>query len=108
VDVFVLCSRTEIQPLSVMEAMAAGKPVIASRVGGMASLVADGRTGILFESDDAEALATAMRRLALNPSLAASMGREGATSAEREFDVKAMVRAYEALYLKLLGERAGR
>jgi glycosyltransferase involved in cell wall biosynthesis len=108
VDVFVLCSRTEVQPLSVMEAMAAGRPVIASRVGGMASLVDDGRTGILFESGDADALAAAMQRLALDPSLAASMGREGATRAEREFDIEAMARAYEGLYLKLLGERERR
>jgi len=104
VDVFVLCSRTEVQPLSVMEAMAAGRPVIASRVGGLASLVVDGHTGILFESDDADALATAMRRLALDPSLATAMGLEGAARAEREFDVKAMARAYEALYAELLGK----
>jgi glycosyltransferase involved in cell wall biosynthesis len=105
VDVFVLCSRTEVQPLSVMEAMAAGRPVIASRVGGMGSLVLDGRTGLLFESDDAQALATAMRRLALDPSLTASMGRESAAKAEREFGIETMTRSYEALYSELLQRR---
>jgi len=108
VDVFVLCSRTEVQPLSVMEAMAAGKPVIASRVGGVGALVRDGQSGILFDSDDAEALAMAMRRLALDSSLAESMGRAGAARAEREFDVAVMARSYEALYAKLLAQRAHR
>ncbi len=64
-------------PTVAMEAMAAGKPVIASRIGGLPEIVADGDTGILVPPDDAGALRAAMARLIADPALAAAMGSVG-------------------------------
>ncbi len=73
--VFVLSSRYEGMPLSIIEAMRSGLPVIASRVGGVAELVEDGRTGILVAPGDVEGMKSAMRRLARRPGFAPGHGR---------------------------------
>jgi glycosyltransferase involved in cell wall biosynthesis len=97
-DVYALSSDWEGNPLSIMEAMAAGKPVISTAVGGIPELVEDGECGLLVPQGDAKALAKAMRYMLENPDARTSMGEASARRAEDRFDLKAMTEAYEALY----------
>lgn len=101
-DIFILSSNWEGVPMSILEAMAAGKPVIATKVGGIPELVKDGETGILVSPGDKETLAQAILRLAKDPELRQRMGKEGQRRAIERFDIAQTSREYEALYLKLL------
>lgn len=101
-DVFVLSSEWESNPLSVMEAMAAGKPVIATAVGGMGELVEDGTHGLLVPSGDSAAAARAIRLLADNGDLRRQMGRKAAACARSRFGLDRMVTDYIELYEELL------
>jgi len=76
-DVLALPSKNEGWGLSLMEAMACGKPVVASRVGGIPELVRDGTDGILVESGDVNGLADSILRLLKDPALRERMGRAG-------------------------------
>lgn len=76
-DIVTLVSKREGLPKCVMEAMAAGKPVVATNVRGNRDLVENGRTGLLVELGDVPGLAAALERLALDPRLRASMGAAG-------------------------------
>ncbi|MDZ4862989.1 MAG: glycosyltransferase family 4 protein [Gemmatimonadota bacterium] len=104
-DAFVLSSRFEGQGLVNMEAMAAGRPIIATRVGGVPSTVG-GEAAILVEPEDAPALAVAMRTLLADPDLRRRMGQAGRRRAVAMFDLRRAARAHEELYQRLLGERA--
>jgi glycosyltransferase involved in cell wall biosynthesis len=97
-DVFTLSSDWEGNPLSVMEAMAAGTPVISTAVGGVPELVEAGESGLLVRPGDAQALAGAMQSMLDNPEVRVSMGRAAARRAVEHFDVKSMTGAYEELY----------
>lgn len=97
-DAFVQPSRSEGLPLAVLEAMAAGLPVVATRVGGVAEAVLDGETGALVAPGDPPALAAALRDVLETPGLAATMGAAGRLRAERHFSVSAMTEGYRALY----------
>jgi sugar transferase (PEP-CTERM/EpsH1 system associated) len=107
-DAFVLPSLAEGISNTILEAMASGLPVIATRVGGNAELVDDGTTGTLVPSADAEALARAMLRYARDPALARAHGRAGRERVERLFSLDAMVAQYTALYDRLLQGRRPR
>ena len=102
-DLFVLPSLFEGLPLSVLEAMAAGKPVIATAVGGTAEAVSHGKTGLLVPAGDAGALAAAIRILLSNPPLATHLGQAGLASAQREFSAATMVQRVTAIYDDILG-----
>ncbi|WP_279165375.1 glycosyltransferase [Thermus scotoductus] len=104
-DAFILSSRWEGNPLSVMEAMAAGKPVIATAVGGVPELVQDGKSGVLVPPGDVEALAEAILRLAGDVHLRRQLGQEAFKQARERFDVSVMVKGYETLYEVLLEKR---
>jgi glycosyltransferase involved in cell wall biosynthesis len=103
-DAFVLASRWEGNPLCVMEAMAAAKPVVATKVGCVPELVSE-ETGLLVSSGDHEALEEAMHRLATDPRLASAKGAAAARVARERFDDSVMARAYEDLYRELLTSR---
>jgi glycosyltransferase involved in cell wall biosynthesis len=104
-DVFVLSSDYEGNPLSVMEAMAAGKPMICTAVGGVPELVEEG-CGLLVPPRDAQALSKAMGHLLENPSARKAMGEKSARVAVERFDLRIMTEAYEDLYKKLVaGDR---
>ncbi len=75
-------------PMSVLEAMAYGKPVVASRIGGIPELVLDGETGFLFEAGDAGELRMHLDRLMSDSALRARMGAAGRIRAERQFSIE--------------------
>ena len=87
---------------AILEAMAAGKPVVATAVGGNPEAVADGETGILVPPKDPESLAQAVLALMKEPEKALKMGLAGRARVEREFGLQAMVERYEQVYLDLL------
>ncbi|HTK40123.1 MAG TPA: glycosyltransferase family 4 protein [Gemmatimonadales bacterium] len=101
-DVFAFPSLFEGLPLSVLEAMAAAKPVVASRVGGTDEAVVDGVTGILVPPSDPAALAQAIRTVLADPQLAARLGGAGRARVHEAFTAQAMVRGVEAVYDELL------
>lgn len=96
-DLFVLASRWEGTPLAVMEAMAAGLPVIATRVGGVPGLVEDGVSGLLVEPGDPRRFAGAVAQAALNEEKRKAFGEAARRQAAR-FGVEAMVASYAALF----------
>ena len=101
-DVFALASLWEGNPLSVMEAMAAGLPAVVTAAGGVPELVATEEQGIVVPPGDASALSAALMRLATDPAMRRAMGTAAAQRARTEFDDRNMVEAYESLYDKLL------
>jgi len=98
-DVFVLPSESEASPNVIFEAMAAGLPVVASRVGGIPELVADGVTGHLVGAGNPDALGRALVDLLDHPDRVAAFGDAGRTRIERDYSFDRMVAQFEALYL---------
>lgn len=104
-DLFVLSSDYEGVPLAVLEAMATGKPVVSTAVGGIPELVEEGITGCLVPPRDPQALAQRILHLAGDPLLRQCMGKAARERALRRFDIARTAREYEALYLELLKKR---
>lgn len=101
-DVFVLSSRSEGMPMSVLEAMAAGLPVVATAVGGIPELVESGVTGLLVPAGDVDALAAALNDVLGNAALRRSLGDAGRQRATERFDVAAFREAHLSLYRAML------
>jgi glycosyltransferase involved in cell wall biosynthesis len=106
-DVFALSSSSEALPLVLIEAMALGTPVVATAVGGVADVVADGRTGLLVPPGDAAALASAIRRVLGEPGLAERLRSEAGSFVEEHCSLPAMVAAYRGVYTDAIARRAG-
>lgn len=102
IDVFVLSSTSEGLPLSVIEAMASSKPVVATNVGGLPEIVIPDRTGYLVEPQNAEALAEKLEFLLENEALRNRMGRAGRKIIEEQYSLKTMIDNYQNLYEELL------
>ncbi|MFH0965750.1 MAG: glycosyltransferase [Planctomycetota bacterium] len=102
-DLLVLPSRYEGLPNALIEAAAAGLPVVACDVGGVREVVSDGESGLIVASEDPEALAQAIRRLLENPALRAALGEAARRIASEKFSLDGMIRAYDGLYQDLLG-----
>jgi glycosyltransferase involved in cell wall biosynthesis len=98
IDVAVLPSLREAQGISILEAMARRKPVVASAVGGIPEVLTNGLHGLLVPPADPLALAEACIRLACSPSLRSRMGEAGRATVEARFSLDAMVRQIEAIY----------
>jgi glycosyltransferase involved in cell wall biosynthesis len=97
-DVAVLPSYREAQGLTILEAMALSRPVVASNVGGIPEMVQDGVTGLLVPPHDADALAAAITRLLLDHPLADTLARAGHDLVHDRFCIDLMVRAIESIY----------
>jgi len=105
-DLLVLPSRREGLGVAALEAMACGRAVVASRVGGLADAVVDERTGLLVPPDDPDALAVALARLVRDASLRARLGAAGPGRIAEGFTAAQMCDAYAQLYRELLAEAA--
>jgi glycosyltransferase involved in cell wall biosynthesis len=107
-EVFVLPSFAEGIPLSLVEAMAAGKPVVATEVPGNLDVVVDDRYGVLVPPGDAPALAAALGALLADPRRAREIGARGRERAREHFDIRRSLAATSALYDEVLAERQAR
>jgi sugar transferase (PEP-CTERM/EpsH1 system associated) len=97
-SVFALPSLAEGTPVSMLEAMACGLPVVASRVGGIPEVIDHGVQGLLVPVGDVEALAEALARYAADAGLRVEHGQAGRARVEERFSMRAMLAAYGALY----------
>ena len=102
-DISVLCSMTEGSPNAVLEAMAAARPVVATRVGGVPDAVHDGDTGMLVPAGDADAVATALRALLLAPTRARALGAAAQTLARAEYHESRVIPRLADWYTALVG-----
>ena len=96
-DVVCLTSVHEAAPYSLLEAMAARRPVIATAIGGNRELVDDGRTGLLVPTRDVPALSAALVSLAADPARARALGRAGLELQRRRYGVETMIDGYAAV-----------
>lgn len=104
-DVFALSSWTEGLPITVLEAMAAEKPVVATRVGGTPEIIKDGLTGLLVEPYDAEGLAEGLVRILSNHLLADALGTAARKSVVENYTIEKMVKSTEKVYSDLITKR---
>ncbi len=100
-QIFVLSTYSEGLPISVMEAMRAGLPVVATDVGGISEEVEHGQTGFLVAKHNTNALAEALRELGCSPDLRAQMGRAARQKFEREFTRERMIAQIQQLYAQV-------
>lgn len=106
-DVLALSSHNEANPVSILEAMACAKPVVATRVGSVDQTVLDGQTGYLVAPGDGVQLADRLLRLLRDPETAAAMGRKGRQQVLDHWSVERMVRGYEDLVARLYERKVG-
>lgn len=99
-DVFIHPTHEDVLPTVIAEAMATGLPVVASRVGGIDEMVADGVTGVLYPAGDIDALGEAVLRVVSDEELRSSMAVAARKRAERLFDLGNQVRQLESLYTR--------
>ncbi len=103
-DVFVLCSKTEGMPLSLLEAMAARVPLIITRTANKAELITDGVNGKVAESD-VKALASALSDALRDPDKSRKMSENGFEFVREHFSLETMMNRYQGLYKEIIGER---
>lgn len=102
-DIFALPSLSEGLPLALIEAMFAGRPIVATAVGEVGATLEDGRIGLLVEPGDAQALASAIGALVEDPVWAKTLGERAANQARTLYDLRRMVGLYANLYERALG-----
>jgi glycosyltransferase involved in cell wall biosynthesis len=99
-DVFTLCSLNEASPVSILEALACGVPVVATDVGSVSETVIAGRTGLLIESQDTAAMADCIDQLLCDPSLRNRMGIAGRDLVQKTGSLESMVAGYQQLAIQ--------
>ena len=102
-DVFALPSLSEGLSVALLEAMAAGKPVVATNVGGNPELITNGETGLLVPPGDVPSLAAAIGRLLKDPGEARRLGENGMSRVTKSFGLESMIGGYQAIYDRALG-----
>jgi glycosyltransferase involved in cell wall biosynthesis len=102
-DVFVQTSEYEGTPLAVLEAWAASRPILATKVGGLPQMIQDGSNGELYEFGDLAALVEKMNALLRSPERARKMGEAGRRWVDARFSLAAMAKEYRRHYVELLG-----
>src|SRR5439155_15667771 len=107
-DVFCLSSLAEGIPIVLMEAMATGLPVVATRVAGIPELVRDGESGLLVAPGRGDVLAEALRRLADSQELRGAMGSAARSQVATEFELRHSARRLQAIFLESLGNAGAR
>ena len=100
-DIYILSSFQEGLPISLLEAMSLGRPVVASEIEAVKEVIQPGKNGITFPAGNIKALARAIIELLNNPGLAESLGKEAQKTIEREYSLSRMVEEYQKLYLEL-------
>jgi len=105
-DALVVSSDNEGTPVSAIEAMACGSPVVATRVGGLPDLIIDGATGCLVPPRDADALASAVVNLIQSPEAARELGRNAREAVRKRFAVTRLIDDMDQLYSQLLEQKA--
>jgi glycosyltransferase involved in cell wall biosynthesis len=105
-DLYVWPAMREAYGMAILEAQASGLPVVAGRGVGVGDIVADGKTGLLVESDDARALAGAIGALLDDPARRAAMGRAALAKARERHDIAAAARRIDAVLRAVIGRRA--
>jgi glycosyltransferase involved in cell wall biosynthesis len=101
-DVYALPSLWESMPIGILEAMAAGLPVVASDTGGVGEAVLEGETGMLHPPGDVAAMVDALERMLLDPSLRGRMGAAGRARQASVYSVEAMIGGVEQAYARAL------
>ncbi len=96
-DVFLLTSHNEANPVSILEALAVGVPVVATRVGSVPTTVIDGQTGFLADPGNAQQVAEYVLRILNTPGLAVTLGANGRANVEQHWSLDRMVNGYEEL-----------
>lgn len=104
-DALILPSANEGTPVSAIESLAGGRPVVATRVGGVPDVVRDGVDGFLVEPGDVDAMADRLARLAADPPLRHRMGEAGRASVHERYSVERLLDDVDRLYRTLLGVR---
>lgn len=104
--VYALPSRSEGQPIGIMEAMASGLPVVATRVGGVPDMVRDGEDGLLVDPGDSDGLADALAKLLGSPELRRTMGSSARRRAEDRFDLPGLRQRLRELYMEAAASRS--
>jgi glycosyltransferase involved in cell wall biosynthesis len=107
-DAMVLPSEIEALPMCLLEAMAAGKPVIATRVGAIPRLIMNGTTGLLIEPGDVNGLTKAILRVLEDRDFARRLGEKGRERVAQHFSAEQMAKNYIGTYEQVLASRGGR
>lgn len=105
IDIFVLSSIKEGFPNSLLEAMAMGKPIVATAIGGIPEIIQHGANGLLVQSADIEGLAAAIKTIIDNPLMAQRIGRAARDFIEKNYSIDATVRKWETLYRQILEQK---
>jgi len=106
-DLVAIPSLSEGSSIAAMEAMAAGRPIVASRLGALEEIIVEGETGLLVAPGSSEELAAAIEKVLRNPSLAAKMGEAGNLRVRQNFTLEQMLERTAALYDALVSQRGG-
>jgi len=104
-DIFVLPSLEEGMPMTILEAFAAGRPVVATDVGAISKVVIPDQTGMLVKPTDASGIAKALLQLIQSSELRARCGQEGQTLVRSKYSSRAMSQEYMRLYERLLNQK---
>jgi len=107
-DAYLHAAKADTFPTTVLEALACGKPVVATSVGGIPEQIIDGQTGFLAPAGDADSLACHLLRLLKEPGCCSRMGEAAAIDAKERFTLTRMVTNYAALYAEALEGWTGR